>query len=190
MLICIGMLGPAPSRAALDGEGDRIRARYGVDLVGRSQAVFALPKGPTTVRSFRWTPEEDAPDGAWRSARIRLVWDGDDPEEAGVDLPLGRLVTPGEGEESHYVNMRAMPYRKSARLVIDAGGEVRGMVEIVTGPGTAEDRERGYLRAGVVSEGSESGSDDPGEIGENRGDGSPPGVRYWYDRRPGPSSDD
>lgn len=190
-------IGPTPSPPPQGGppEVEAIHARFEVDLIGRSRAVFALPPGPRVIERFRWVPDPDSPGPAWRAARLRIVWEGDDPEEAAVDLPLGRFVSPVEGRQDApdgpiLANDRPMPYRERARLVLDAEGPIRGSFRIDSGPlGTHPGpTPRGYLHAVVVGEGGDPDSDPPpGEI-EQEGAGEPSlAVRYWYAQRPGPA---
>ena len=157
----------APAILALaPSPGEAVHARYAIDLDGRSEAIFALPKGPRTIRHFRWEPEPGTPSEVWRSARLRLVWDGDDPEEAAVDLPLGAFVTPPEGDrEGAFINRRAMPYRRSGRIVIEADGPVRGTFRVVADAGGIGGRGAEYLYAA------------PGDV---------PGraATYWRGRHP------
>jgi hypothetical protein len=168
-----------------------IHARYEVDLLGKGRAIFALPAGHRSIRGFRWVPDPDSSD-SWQTARIRLVWDGDDPELAGIDLPLGRFVLPepdknGKMNASVLINRRPMPYRSGGRLILDADGPIRGSFRVDSGPIVPGSEFRGYLRAEVVSEGRESGPDPSIEIeGDDAGVPESP-VRYWYDRRPGPA---
>lgn len=169
-------------------EGDAINARYEVDLLGKSRVVFALPPGPRTIRSFRWFPASGSSD-SWKSARLRLVWDGDDPERAGVDVPLGRFVRTDDDLPAEFVNHRLMPYRQTGRLVLDAEGAVRGSIRLETAPGATALDDRGYFRANLQAEpnpaedGPPLNSENVSEIPEG---GSRPSVRYWYDRDPGP----
>ncbi|RUL83192.1 hypothetical protein [Tautonia sociabilis] len=183
----IGLLAaddPGPPRPR--ASAGPILARYEVDLVGLSRAVFALPDGPRTIRSLRWIPAPGSTD-SWRSARLRLIWDGDDLDSPGVDLPLGLLLSPEPGAAgggSLLVNRRPMPYLRSGRLVIDAEGPVRGSFRLDTRPGAEVLRTRGYLRAEVVP--GPSPTDSPGDSPRNPEHDGAPAVRYWYDRRPGP----
>ena len=94
---------------------------------------------------------------AWRSARLRLVWEGDDPELAGVDLPLGaafglpersmpyRSLLVGRNAMTWY-NYFPMPYRRQALLQIEAEEPIKGKVRVRTLPGV--DPRAGYFRAG------------------------------------------
>jgi hypothetical protein len=191
LVIALGSPCSPPDRE--DGAGaDLIHARYEVDLLGKGRAVFALPAGRRAIQGFRWIPAPDSP-GSWRSARIRLVWDGDDPGRAGIDLPLGHFVLPepdeqGDGEANApvLINRRAMPYRSGGRLVIDADGPIRGSFRVDSGPIGTDFEPRGYLRSEVVPTGERSGPDPQIEIeGDDAGVPAPP-VRYWYDRRPAP----
>ena len=151
LALLIGSLDdPIPTRAGSASE--IIRARYEVDLIGRSHAVFALPAGPRTITSFQWSPAPDAPDN-WKAARLRLVWDGDDLESPGVCLPLGEFVTSSQKDDEldvktsrHFMNRQRMPYRRSGRLVLDAEGPVRGSLLLITEPGATILDEQGYLR--------------------------------------------
>ena len=139
----------APAILALaPATGEVVHARYAIDLDGRSEAIFALPKGPRTIRLFRWEPELGTPPDVWRSARLRLVWDGIDPEEAAVDLPLGAFVTAPKGRRGGpFINRRAMPYRRSGRIVIEAIGPVRGTFRVDAFAGGVGNRGAAYLHA-------------------------------------------
>ena len=191
--IMIGLvaLGPPAAVAPDDGEGESIRALYVVDLVGRGRATFALPEGRRTIGRFAWVPDPEAP-GSWRSARLRLVWDGDDPDGAGVDVPLGRFVATrtaaGGGAPATYVNRRPMPYRRGGRLIIDAEAPVRGTFRLDLGPGGPDLDGRGYLRAARGTEGGTDAEGPSGPVGARSGGsgGASPPVRFWYDEGPGP----
>jgi len=194
LVLGVGILGLPSGSATADGEPGAIRARYEGDLVGQAQATCALPAGPRTIRRFVWVPDPEAP-GAWRSARLRLIWDGDDPDRAGVDVPLGRFVSPvperadadrdGSASPRRFVNRRSMPYRRSGRLVIEAEDPVRGAFRLDVEAGLGS---RGYLRA-AIHERERSDAERPSgpEDGRSEGAGgvSSP-VRFWYDEQPGP----
>ncbi|QDV33000.1 hypothetical protein [Tautonia plasticadhaerens] len=192
LAIAIGPTPPPPPQRGAP-EVEVIHARFEVDLIGRSRAVFALPAGPRVIKRFRWVPDPDSPGPAWRAARLRIAWEGDDPEGAAVDLPLGRFVEPVEGRRDDpdgpvLANERPMPYRERARLVLDAEGPIRGSFRIDSGPVGPALQDRGYLHAEVVGEGGGPGPNPPpGEIGREGPGVSTPAVRYWYDRRPGPA---
>lgn len=187
LLLTLGILGNLGLQDA-PAEGEVINARYEVDLLGKSRVVFALPPGPRTIRTFRWVPASGSSD-SWKSARLRLVWDGDNPERAGVDVPLGRFVRTDADLPAEFVNHHVMPYRRTGRLVLDAEGAVRGSLRLETAPGAITLDDRGYLRAklqaepNTTEEGSPLNSENVSEIPEG---GSGPSVRYWYDREPGP----
>ncbi|MEW4569845.1 hypothetical protein AB1L88_18425 [Tautonia sp. JC769] len=187
LLAGIGLLG-TPGSQASPAEGEVIQARYEVDLLGRSRVIFALPPGPRTITAFRWVPDPDSPD-SWESARLRLVWDGDDPERAGVDVPLGQFARTDDDRPGSFVNDRAMPYRRLGRLVLDAEGPVRGSLRLETVPEATILDDRGYLRATLRAEADEAGREPPlnsENVGENHEREIDPAVRYWYARDPGP----
>ncbi|WP_169974758.1 hypothetical protein [Tautonia rosea] len=191
LLFSLGMLGTSAPQGA-PAQGEVITARYEIDLLGRSRVVFALPPGPRTIQAFRWMPASDSSE-IWKSARLRLIWDGDDLERAGVDVPLGRFVSPGDGDDppTEFENRRAMPYRRNGRLVLDAEGPVRGSLRLQTAPEASKLDNQGYLRAQLSAEPSEdeqSPSSNSGNFSENPVSGSGRAVRYWYDREPGPSA--
>ena len=132
-------------------------AEYPVEAAARSTRVFLLPDGPRTVRSLEVvaTPSTAA---AWRAARLRLVWDDDDPDPAGaaVDVPLGRAFgRTGDrlGDESLAVGTEGdawvlrlpMPYRGRAILRIDADAPLAGLIRVRASRGIATDA--GYLHA-------------------------------------------
>ena len=168
------------ARPAAEGRDDGpIRARYVVDLAGRSAATYTLPAGRWTIRRVVWLPEPDLTD-AWRSVRLRFVWDGDEPEAAGVDLPLGLLLTDDRGDRpTRYQTGRSMPYRRGGRLLLDAEAPVRGVLRLDLEPGGDMVDERGYFRAAV---------DDETERAAEGADGDEPSIRCWYDDEPGPAA--
>jgi hypothetical protein len=187
LFVGIGLLG-TPGLQVSPAEGEAIQARYEVDLLGKSRVIFALPPGPRTIQAFRWVPAPNSSD-TWKSARLRLVWDGDEPELAGVDVPLGHFVRTDDERPAPFVNRRAMPYRRHGRLVLDAEGPVRGSLRLETVPGATTLDDRGYLRAKLQSEPTEVEQEAPlnsENVPENPGRESDPSVRYWYDRDPGP----
>ncbi len=123
------------------------RAEYPVESASRSTLVYALPAGPRTVRALEIVPDP-ATVSAWRSARVRLTWDSDDPDPAlaAVDLPLvlafGRCDDP-----SAWVNRLPMPYRNRALLRIDTEAPLVGRIRV--GSTQAVDPDAGYLRGAV-----------------------------------------
>lgn len=176
----LALVALVPTRPAAGGRDDGpIRARYVVDLAGRSAATYTLPAGPWTIRRVVWVPEPGSPDD-WRSARLRFVWDGDEPEAAGVDLPLGLLLTEDRGDRpTRYRSGRSMPYRRGGRLLLDAEAPVRGVLRLDLEPGGEMVDERGYFRAVVTDETQGLAAD---------GDGDEPSIRCWYDDEPGPAA--
>lgn len=156
-------------------------ALYVVDLAAESAAVFVLPAGPRTVRELSVEPTAVTAD-AWRTARLRLTWQGDDPAGAGVDLPLGLMFGQGPKpvqagadrpvgvEGSSWVNRLPMPYRNQALLQVDTARPLVGRIRLRTTPGVG--RDAGFLRA-------TSGREQPGGTGRGHVVGilAEPGVR-------------
>jgi hypothetical protein len=135
-------------------------AEYVVDGEARSSQRFLLPDGPATLRSLEIRPAPGFVD-SWRSARLRIVWDDDAIEGAGIDLPaalfFGGHAVGGRNPESALVqgqsetlwyNRYPMPYRRTALLQIDSDVPIRGVVKILAEPTVDDDA--GYLRAAQV----------------------------------------
>jgi hypothetical protein len=165
-------------------------AEFRVEGLARSTHLFLLPDGPRTVRSFEVIPDPDTAD-AWRSARLRLSWDGDDPDRPGVDLPAGVLfgqafeVAPfatvlAGGDAAGWYGRFPMPYRRQALLKIDAGAPIKGVLRVRTTPGVEPNA--GYFRAAVLSSRS-SGSDF--DWTDERGRGHAVGMVLTWAGRPG-----
>jgi len=177
-------------------EADVIDAVYRVDGVGRSQVVFKLPPGPRTITSIEWQPADGTSEHVWRSARLRIVWDGVEPESAGVDLPLGRFLDleqpraaeadpepPGRDEAARsnppaLRNDAPMPYRSQGRLILDSNGRLRGTFRIRSEAGAGDRKGLGYYRAALEP--------DPEAAGDGRSVNETPPLRVWYDSEPGP----
>ena len=124
-------------------------AVYPVDSAARGTVVFLLPQGPRTLRSLEIQPT-DATRLAWKAARLRLVWDADAPEAAGLDLPVD-LAFGGLAEgEAAWVNRLPMPYRDGAMLVIDTESPISGRIRIESSPGV--ERDAGFLRGALIGE--------------------------------------
>jgi hypothetical protein len=138
-----------------DAEG----AVYNVEALGRSSLTFALPDGPRTLRSLEIVPTPETAE-AWRGARLRLVWDSEDPAVAGFDLPLGcafaqadraepyRSILAGRDERGWYLHA-PMPYRRRALLQIDSPRPIQGRIRLMSVAGI--DRQAGYFRAAYVA---------------------------------------
>lgn len=155
------LLWSRPEDLGAAGVRDAESAVFKVAGEARSTHVFLLPDGPRTVRSFEVRPEAGT-DEAWRSARLRLTWDGESPGEAGIDLTLGLafgqgagtgsesgptrsvLVGPSEDGEG-WSNRFPMPYRRQALLQIDAERPLKGTIRLRTVSGVEEGA--GYFRA-------------------------------------------
>jgi hypothetical protein len=131
------------------------KAEFHVDGGRRSMQRFILPAGPRTIRSLDVVADPRTAD-AWRSARIRLIWEGDDPAGAGVDVPLGFLFAQVEGVNPHqsllagqreqrWWNRFPMPYRRQALIQVDAEEPVKGLIRVRTVAGV--DPGAGYFRA-------------------------------------------
>ena len=130
-------------------------AIYKLDGVGNSEHVFILPPGPATIRSIELEPTEATAD-AWRSARLRLVWDQGAGGEPAVDLPVafafGTLADTipfssllvGQRDGTWY-NRFPMPYRNQAVLRVNATQPIRGTFQVRFEKGIPD--HAGYLRA-------------------------------------------
>lgn len=131
-----------PGELAALGRNGADRADYAVDAIARTSLTFALPDGPRTIRSLEVQPTAETAD-AWRRARLRLIWDADDAETAGVDAPLGYAfgqafgsapyasLLVGQTASGWYLHA-PMPYRRSARLRLDTEQPIRGTVRVLT----------------------------------------------------------
>ncbi|HMB07913.1 MAG TPA: DUF2961 domain-containing protein [Isosphaeraceae bacterium] len=137
------------------GLADAEPAEYRIEVEARSTQVFSLPAGPRTIRSFEVVSARGTAD-AWRAARLRLTWEGDDPARAGVDLPLGDAFgPPARGAPSHSVlvgrdgeslySHLPMPYRRQASLRLDSERPLAGAIRLLTVRGVVPDA--GYFRA-------------------------------------------
>ena len=145
---------PAPgSRPLPDAEP----AEYKVEASSRSSLTYMLPPGPRTVRLLEVLPDPGTAD-AWRSARLRIVWESDNPvvSRSSLDLPLGLAFAQAEGgpigespafasDGSAWVNRLPMPYRNQALLRIDTDRPLSGRLRLKATRGVASDA--GYLRA-------------------------------------------
>ena len=132
-------------------------ATYEVDGTGNSEHVFVLPPGPATISSFELEPTEATAD-AWRSARLRLIWDQGPGGEPAVDLPIGfafgtladaipfssLLVGQRDGK---WRNRFPMPYRKQGVLLVNATRPIQGKFQVRFERRVADDA--GYLRANL-----------------------------------------
>lgn len=148
----------APGPAGLSGKRAPTEpAQYVVAAAANSRQVYLLPPGPRTVRELAIEPSLATAE-AWRQARLRLVWESDDPEaQAGVDLPLGLLfgqVGPGVELGTTLVGGRQgpawvcrlpMPYRAQALLEIRTTQPLDGRIHLRASKGF--EPEAGYLRA-------------------------------------------
>ena len=159
-------------------------AVFAVEGEARSMQRLLFPAGPRTIRSLEVVPTPATAD-AWRSVRLRLIWDGEDPAAAGVDLPLGlafgqaagagpyRSVMTGKGEAGWY-NRFPMPYRRQALLQIDTERPIRGTIRIRSTAGV--DADAGYFHAAARKAPAESGV--PFEWLNDRGRGHYVGA-FW-----------
>jgi hypothetical protein len=130
-------------------------AKYEVDALAHSAHRFALRAGPATVRSLEIHAARGTED-AWRQARLRIVWDHDDTDDAGVDLPLGLAFGAIEGanpyqslmlgqEGGDWYNRFPMPYGRQAIFRLDTKLPLKGTVRVRTTRGIPSDA--GYFRA-------------------------------------------
>jgi hypothetical protein len=134
------------------------KAEYTVDAIEHTSITFELPDGPRTIRSLELVPAADTAD-AWRSARLRLLWERDEPAEAGVDLPIGfafgqafgsepyRSLVVGQTDRTWYLRF-PMPYRRQALLQLDTERPIRGKLRVLSVPGA--EAAAGYFRAHYV----------------------------------------
>jgi hypothetical protein len=149
-----------PDRAGAGLPDDAELARYSVEVQGESTVEYSLKRGPAAIRSLRVVPEPGT-EAAWRSARLRLVWDHDEAAEAAVDVPLGHFfgwvesampyssVLVGQGPDGWY-NRFPMPYRRQAIVRIDTEQPLKGKVLVHTTRGIPA--EAAYLHASFREE--------------------------------------
>jgi hypothetical protein len=132
-------------------------AEFKVDAAQRSSQRFLLPAGPRTIRSLDVLVTPDTAE-AWRGARLRVIWDGDDPRSAGVDLPLGSFYVQAERilphaslvtsyREHRWANRLPMPYNRQAIVQIDSEQPIKGLIRVRSVPEV--DPRAGYLRAAL-----------------------------------------
>jgi len=158
-------------------------AEYPVEAAARSRQTFLLPAGPRTVREIRVLPAAGTEE-AWRTARLRLTWEGDDTSNPGADVPLGLLfgrTGPGTslgakshltGDESGWWVVRfPMPYRKQALLEIETDRPLAGRLTVRSSRGVGADA--GYFRAASWAVGSEG---EPAAVLEEAGRGRLAGL--------------
>jgi Protein of unknown function (DUF2961) len=132
-------------------------AEYLFEAAARSRQVYLLPGGPRTLRELVIEPTAATAE-AWRSARLRLTWETDDPDAgAGVDLPLGLLFgrfAPGAGlgttlltgpDGAAWVCRFPMPYRTQGLLEVDTEKPLEGRIRLRSTAGVA--LRAGYFRA-------------------------------------------
>jgi D-arabinan exo alpha-(1,3)/(1,5)-arabinofuranosidase (non-reducing end) len=134
------------------------KADYTIDAIGHTSLTFELPDGPRTVRSLEFVPTDDTAE-AWRSARLRLLWETDEPAEAGVDLPIGyafgqafgsqpyRSLVVGQADRTWYLRF-PMPYRRQALVRLDTELPIRGTLRVLSVPGA--EAAAGYCHAHYV----------------------------------------
>lgn len=132
-------------------------ALFVVEAAAHSRQAFLLPGGPRTLRELVVEPTPATVE-AWRSARLRLVWESDDPDAgAAVDLPLGLLFgrfAPDAGLNATLLADSAgpvwvcrfpMPYRAQALLDMATERPLEGRIRLRTTAGVAPGA--GYFRA-------------------------------------------
>ena len=128
---------------------DAEAARYEVDGVGNSSHQYVLRPGPATIRSIALIPATGTEE-AWKSARLRMVWDQDDPANASVDLPMGLAFGQVDGaspyqsllvgqREGTWYNRFPMPYHRQAIIQVDTDRPIKGTIQVVTVRGIAPD---------------------------------------------------
>ncbi len=117
-------------------------AEYPVDGSEQSTHLFALPAGPRTIRSLDAIIDPKTTEN-WRTARLRIVWDGDDIAHPDIDLPVSeffeqavhsfpyRSLMAG-ANENVWSNRLPMPYREGGSLQIDARGPIKGAIRVRT----------------------------------------------------------
>lgn len=130
-------------------------AEYKVEGLARSEHVFCLPSGPATIRSIELEPTAETLD-AWRSARLRIIWEAEEDGAAGVDLPFAyafatladaidfQSLLVGRSGNIWY-NRFPMPYRRQATLRIDSEKPIQGKLSVRFHKRVAADA--GYFRA-------------------------------------------
>jgi len=132
-------------------------ALFVVEAAARSRQAFLLPGGPRTLRELIVEPTLATAE-AWRSARLRLIWESDDPDAGpGVDLPLGLLFgrfAPDAGLGATLLADSAglawvcrfpMPYRAQALLDVATDRPLAGRIRLRATAGVAPGA--GYFRA-------------------------------------------
>lgn len=130
-------------------------AEYQVEGLAHSEHVFSLPRGPATIRSIELEPTAETVD-AWRSARLRIIWEAEEDGAAGVDLPFtyafGALADAIDFQSlligrrgNIWYNRFPMPYRRKATLRIDAENPIQGKLRVRFQKEVAADA--GYFRA-------------------------------------------
>ena len=130
-------------------------AEYPVDGSERSTHLYALPAGPRTIRSLDAIIDPKTTEN-WRTARLRIVWEGDDLSQPGIDLPVSEFFAQAArsfpyrslmagANENVWSNRFPMPYRARALLQIDAQGPIKGAIRVRTVRG--REPGAGYLRA-------------------------------------------
>jgi hypothetical protein len=143
-----------PGDPAAADRGPAETSEYVVDGIARNTHRFLLPAGPRTIRALEIEPAAGLSD-AWRAARLKLTWDGDDGAP-GVDLPVAFAVGLGPGTApsqsllagqtgSTWSNRFPMPYRQEAFLQIEAETAIHGTIRVRTVRGIVPDG--AYFRA-------------------------------------------
>ena len=132
-------------------------ALFLVEAAAHSRQAFLLPGGPRTLRELVVEPTPATAE-AWRTARLRLVWESDDPDAGpGVDLPLGLLFGRFAPEAGLCATLLAdswgpawvcrfpMPYHAQALLDVATDRPLEGRIRLRTTAGVAP--AAGYFRA-------------------------------------------
>ncbi len=139
-------------------------AGYAVEAAGRAEISYVLPVGPRTISALEIEPTPASAD-AWRSARLRLTWEDDNPwtPDAAVDLPVGLAFGRAGGAlpsvdsvaigtlGGAWVNRFPMPYRTRALLRISTDRPIEGRIQVRSTRGVAPDA--GYFQGTEIAVG-------------------------------------
>ena len=163
--LCLTLLiGKLACGAVLESaNGEKIVARYQVDLASHARAVFALPPGPQEITKLIIEPDPGTATH-WSRTRVRLVWESGAIEQAAIDIP-------GSAWRGTRLELAMkMPYRRQGRLIVDSSSPIRGVVRVESTPGQSS---QGAYLHGQVREKPPSGSTDQAF------------MYYWYSEAEG-----